>query len=281
MGLNPDSVGRVTKEVIHEYDWKDVVLYALGIGAKRDDLDFLYEKRGPLVYPTYAVVPAYQASRAAFELVGGNPLGIVHHAQKITLNMPFKSSGRLRSVGRVAGIYDLKRMAMARVATETRDEQGKLVCETEFSIIYRLDGNFGGEMAPRRVSLKPPKREPDFVVREKTTEEQATLYRLSGDDNPLHIDPDVAGSVGFGTPILHGLCTFGYVGRAVLRAAAANDPRKLKTLSGEFRKPVWPGDTLITEGWSESGRILLRTHTAERPNEFAFQNGYAELIPQS
>ncbi|MBN1653637.1 MAG: MaoC family protein [Deltaproteobacteria bacterium] len=277
MALNREAVGYKTKSMIHEYRWQDAVLYALGIGAKRDELDFLYESRGPLVYPSYAVIPAYLASFAAWDVVGGNPMGIVHHAQKIALHKPFEGSGKLVSVGEVAGIYDLKRMAQAVIAVTTRDHAGELVSQAEFSIIFRFDGNFGGEAPPKRESYKPPKRDPDFVFKEKTSPEQAALYRLSGDYNPLHIDPDIASASGFNQPILHGLCTFGFVCRAVLRGFAGNDPAKLKALSGEFRKPVWPGETLVTHAWQEDGKIVLRTSTEERPEEYVFQNAYALL----
>ena len=107
--------------------------------------------------------------------------------------------------------------------------------------------------------------------------EQAILYRLSGDLNPLHIDPDTAEQAGFGRPILHGLCTYGIVGRALLRKAAGGDPARFKMLSGHFRKPVWPGDTLVTQGWHDDGKWLLRAYTLERPNEYVFGNAYAEL----
>lgn len=278
MALRPDSVGFVTEPVVHRYGWKDVVLYALSIGATLDELDFLYEARGPLVYPCYAVIPAFEAARAAFEVVGGNPLGIVHHGQKVALHRPLTSSGTLFSRAKVAGVYDLKRMAMVGIATETRDDSEELICQTEFSIIFRLDGNFGGEAPPRRPKYKPPDRAPDFRVEQPSSREQAALYRLCGDDNPLHIDPDVATSVGFDRPILHGLCTFGFVCRAVLQAAVGNDPSRLKVLAGEFRKPVWPGDTLATEIWKEPDRLILRASTRERPGDIAFGSAYAEVV---
>ncbi len=278
MALNPQCVGTVTEPVVHRYEWRDVVLYALGIGATLEELDFLYEARGPLVYPSYAVIPAFEAARAAYGLVGGNALGIVHHGQKITLAAPLKSSGTLVSRARVAGVYDLKRMAMVIIATETRDRSEQVVCETEFSIIFRLDGNFGGEAPPRRPKYKPPDREPDHSVEQAIGREQAALYRLCGDDNPLHIDPEVALSVGFDRPILHGLCTFGYVCRAVLRATAGNDPSRLKALGGEFRKPVWPGDTLVTQIWKLPDQLVLRASTREHPGDIAFGSAYAELV---
>jgi acyl dehydratase len=278
MALNPDAVGKTTSELVHSYEWKDVVLYALGVGAKRDkELDFLYEGRGPKVLPTYAVVPTFAVPGALLGDVGGNLLGVVHGGQKVRLHKPFAPNGTLTTVGKVAGIYDLKRMAQAVFTSETRDQKGDLVCETEYLIIYRMDGGFGGQAPPPSEKVKVPDRPPDFVVEEATTDEQALLYRLNGDLNPLHADPDIGQAAGFGKPILHGLCTYGFVGRAVLQQACGGDPARLKALSGQFRKPVWPGETIRTEGWKDGSRVILRASTKERPEDFVFSNAYAEL----
>ncbi len=277
MPLNPAAVGRTSSELVHEYDWRDVALYALGVGATVKELEFLYEKHGPKVLPTYAVIPTFDANAEAMAQVGGNMLGVVHGGQTIRLHKPFAPSGTLKSVGKVAGVYDLKRLAQAVVTTETRDAAGDLVCETEWSIIFRMDGGFGGEPPPKSDKQRTPDRAPDFVVTETTGPEQALLYRLNGDLNPLHSDPAIAEKVGFGRPILHGLCTYGFIGRAVLRECCGGDPSKLKVLSGQFRNPVWPGDTLITSGWREGNRVILKTSTKERPEEFVFANAYAEF----
>lgn len=278
MALNPEAEGKSTEPIVHEYGWKDAVLYALGVGARAEgELDFLWEGEGPKVLPTYAVVPTFFVNGELFDVVGGDLLGVVHGGQRITLHKPFAPKGKLTTVGTVAGIYDLKRMAQSVITTETRDESGDLVCETEWSIIYRLDGGFGGKGPPPSAKHRPPEREPDFRVEEKTTPEQALLYRLNGDLNPLHADPSIGEKAGFGKPILHGLCTYGYVGRAVLQQACGGDPARLKSFAGQFRKPVWPGDTIVTEGWNEDGRWILRASAAERPGEYVFTNAYAEV----
>ena len=274
MALKVDSVGRETKVLEHTYTWQDVVLYALGVGATLDELDLLYEKRGPKVLPTYAVIPAFAALDELFEHVGGDFEGVVHGAQKITCHRPFASEGTLQTVGKVEAVYDLKRMAQAIFTTKTTQDDA-LVCETEWQIIFRFDGGFDGPRPPKSERVKVPDREPDFRVEEKSADTQAALYRLSGDLNPLHIDPAIATKVGFDRPILHGLCTFGYAGRAVVREACGGDPSKLRSLTGQFRKPVWPGDTMVTQGWNEGERILVRTCAAERPDDFAFSNAYA------
>lgn len=284
MALRLDSVGKTTDELTHTYAWRDTALYALGLGARVPaELDFLFEGRGPRVLPTYAVVPAYAACALLFEVVGGDLLGVVHGNQKTRLYAPFAPSDTLRTVGRVAAVYDLKRMAIADFATTTRNAQGTLVCETEWRIIFRLDGGFGGPPPPKREDVRVPAREPDWRFESTTTSEQAALYRLSGDLNPLHIDPSIGEKAGFGGPILHGLCTYGIVGRAVLAKECDGDPSRLKFLSGGFKKPVWPGDTLLVEGYrtdpSPTGerRVLVRAMREKEPTETVFGGGYAEF----
>ncbi len=277
MALDPAAQGAKTAELVHEYDWKGAVLYALGVGATTKELDFLYEGNGPKVLPTYAVVPTFFACGELLPVLGGNLLGVVHGGQTIRLHKPFAPKGRLTTVGTAREIYDLKRMAQAVVTTETRDADGELVCETEWSIIFRLDGGFGGKAPPPSEKVRPPERDPDFRVEESTSPEQALLYRLNGDTNPLHADPAIGEKAGFGRPILHGLCTYGFVGRAVLHECCGGDPSRLKALHGQFRKPVWPGDTIVTEGWRDGGRVVVRASTAERPGEYVFTNAYAEI----
>lgn len=274
MALKVESVGRETKVLEHTYEWKDVVLYALGVGATLDEIELIYEKNGPQVLPTYAVIPTFAALDELFEHVGGDFEGVVHGAQKIVCHRPFQPEGTLKTVGKVAAVYDLKRMAQAIFTTRTMDGD-ELVCETEWQIIFRFDGGFDGPRPPKSERIKIPKTQPDFSIAETSAPTQAALYRLSGDLNPLHIDPDVATKVGFDRPILHGLCTFGYAGRAVVRAACGGDVSKLRELRGQFRKPIWPGDTLVTQGWKDEQRILVRTSTTERPDDFAFSNACA------
>lgn len=270
MTLDPASIGRTTAPALHPYRWQDVVLYALGVGARQAELDFLFEGRGPKVLPTYAVVPAFAPVADLFGSLGGNLLGVVHGGQTVRLHAPFAPSGTLTTVGKVGGVWDLKRLATALFTTETRDESGTLLAETEWNIIYRFDGGFGGSPPPKRPVVKVPERTPDWTHEETTAPEQALLYRLSGDHNPLHADPEIGEKVGFGRPILHGLCTYGIVGRAVLIHACGGDPARLRAYSGEFKKPVWPGDTLVTDAWIESERIVLRAWVKERPGEPVF-----------
>lgn len=284
MALNTTAVGKTTKAIEHDYKWQDAVLYALGIGAKAKDLDFLYEKNGPNVYPSYAVIPTFQACAELFDAIGGQFAGVVHGSQSITLHKPFAPFGTLRTVGKVAGIYDLKRFAQAVITTETKNNKDELICETEWTIMYMLDGNYGGEAPPASKKYRPPERPADWKVEDKTSPEQALLYRLSGDVNPLHADPEIAKvvvNVTGGKPILHGLCTYGFACRAIVDNECGGDPSKLKSFVGRFSKPVWPGDTLVIQGWrsEENGQkqVLIQVGTLEHPEEPVFTNSLAVI----
>jgi acyl dehydratase len=255
MPIDLSIVGKPQEAKSYSYTWKDVVLYALGIGAKREELDYLYEGRGPKVYPSFAVVPSFPAMFQALVESGGNLAMVVHGAEAVRIHKPFAPEGTLKTVATVRGVYDMRRFACVVVDTETKDEKGEAQCATSAQIFFRGEGGFGGDPTPKEdLGMGVPKdRASDFRVEEATTPEQALLYRLSGDTNPLHADPEFAKMAGFPeAPILHGLCTFGHMVRHVAKGASGGDAMKLTGFAAQFRKPVWPGDTLVTEGWKLS-----------------------------
>lgn len=281
--LNAAAMGTECAPLRHAYRWQDAALYGLGIGARQQDLPFLYEGlEEPLrVFPTYAVIPTFEACKALFDVVGGDFGGVVHGAQSIVLHKPFAPEGVLTTVGKVANVGDLKRMAQVIFETRTTDEKDELVCETKWTIMYLLDGGYGGEPPPKSQRVRAPERAPDWTVEEKSSPEQALLYRLSGDHNPLHADPraaEKAAKVTEGRPILHGLCTYGFIGRAILAQECGNDPARLRAFHGRFSKPVWPGDTIVTQGWREDGKVLVVAGTNEHPEEPVFTNAWAEIV---
>ncbi len=268
MSLDLSAVGYETEPFLFDYDWQTVALYALGVGCKRADLDYLYEAKGPKVVPSFAVVPAYPALEPLVEKAGADMTKVVHGSQSITLHAPIPPSGRLSTVAKLEGIYDMKRFSQVVFSTKTEHE-GSLVFETEWMLLVRDVGGFGGPRPPKGDAPKLPKDAPPlFEKTEKISEEQALLYRLSGDLNPLHADPDFAREVGFEQgPILHGLCTFGFVTRAVIEGACGCDPSRLRKISAQFKKPVWPGEDLQTVGFrTEDGRIALAAYAADRPD---------------
>lgn len=270
MPLKLSFVGKPHEVVTYAYTWKDTVLYALGIGAKKDELDYLYEGRGPRVYPGFAVVPSFASLFDALVKLEGNLAMVVHGGEKVVVHKPFAPSGTLKTVATVRAIYDLRKFASAVVDMDTKDEKGDLVCTTTATIIYRGEGGFGGEPPPKdEAAIAVPKDKPaDFRVEEATSAEQALLYRLSGDINPLHADPDFANMAGFSQgPILHGLCTYGFMARHAAKAACGGDATKITAFEAQFRKPVWPGDTLVTEGWKVGpGKIALSVSVKGKPD---------------
>lgn len=278
MSLDLAAVGYETEPFYFEYDWKTTALYALGVGATRDELDYLYEGRGPRVLPSFAVVPAYPALEPLVARAGADMRLVVHGGQSITLHAPIPPQARLKTTAKIDGLYDLKRLSQVVFSTRTENE-GSLLFETEWTIVVRDTGGFDGPRPPKSLAPKLPKDAPPIFDRTETIPpEQALLYRLSGDLNPLHADPAFAREVGFAEgPLLHGLCTFGYVTRAVIAGACGGDERKLKTLSVQFKKPVWPGEALQTVGFeADDGKIALVAYAANRP-EAVVGGAWAEL----
>lgn len=264
-----------------KYDWKTTVLYALGIGARKSELDFLYEGRGPLVFPSFAVIPPVSAMYELLKRCGGDLSRMVHGSQSIRLRRPLPPEGTVVSDAWIAGLYDLKRLAELRICTRSQLD-GELAFETEWTLLFLDGGGFGGEPPPKRETPKVAKdAAPSFVVNDSTTPEQALLYRLSGDLNPLHADPEFAARAGFSDgPILHGLCTFGYAARAVVHGACGSDPTRLLELGGQFRKPVWPGDTVRTSGYDlGGGKLALQVHAGGR-SDAVMTGSYATIVPR-
>lgn len=221
--------------------------------------------------PTFAVLSSMEPVRQLLEQTGANLGGLIHSGQTLTLHRDLEVGAELTTTAEVTGVYDLKRLAQILITTTTCDEAGNPVASNEWQLVLRFDGGFGGEPPPKRDRFTPPTTPADWTFEQHTTREQALLYRLSGDHNPLHAEPAVATSVGFEAPILHGLCTYGIVGRAVL---AQSNGTPFGTLSGVFKNPVWPGDTLVIEGWKEPTRTLLRATVPSRGAEAVFQGAY-------
>jgi acyl dehydratase len=268
MPLDVSAVGYETEAYELSYDWRTTVLYALGIGATEQDLDYLYEARGPKVFPTFAVVPAYAALRPLLERAKAPMELVIHGGQSIYLDRPFPPSGRLETKGRIKAMHDLKRLAEIVLETTTL-ERGEPICRTQMSILVRDSGGFGGERRPKVPAPSVPREKaPDFSTVLETRREQALLYRLSGDENPLHADPAVAAAAGFPQgPILHGLCTFGVLGRAVIASTCGGNGARLRELHAQFKKPVWPGDPLRTLGYYTSDRqVALEMFAGDRPD---------------
>jgi len=279
MSLDLSTIGFKTEPHAFTYDWKAAVLYALGIGAKRSELDYLYEGRGPKVFPTFGVIPAYGPVSELFQKTRCDMTRLVHGAQTLRLHRPLPPAGTLHSVGIIRGIYDMKKLAQVVLETKTT-LNGEPVFDTEWQLLVRDAGGFGGERPPKSDAPKIPDSAATFDRTETTTPEQALLYRLSGDLNPLHADPAFASLAGFDEgPILHGLCTYGFVARAVIEELCGGDASRLKGLTAQFRKPVWPGETIRTVGYDlGGGRVALQAFAGGR-EDAVITGAFAEISP--
>ena len=278
MTLNASCAGLVSSPHEFSYRARDVELYALGIGAKADELDYLYEGRGPKVYPTFAVVPAFEPVFELLRQSGGNIGNMVHGAQTTTIERPLPPQGMLVTTARIDGVYDMKRLVQMTCSTESRLE-GEVACRTEWQLLFREGGGFGGPHPPKTAAPKVPNgAEASFEHAEATSREQALLYRLSGDMNPLHADPEFARGVGFTDgPILHGLATYGFAARAIILRACDGDGSRMRSLTAQFRKPVWPGDTLKTVGYRVGDDVVFKTYAGGR-EDAPVAAGYATLV---
>lgn len=273
------ALGYELPEVKSSYDERDLAIYALGVGAAKNPLDdkglqTVYELHGEgmRAIPSYGVIPAINTILTLAKegkTAPGLHYGlerILHGEQSTELLRPLPTSAKLTHKSKVVDIFDKGKNAVVVNETKSYDEDGDLLLINRFSAIVRGVGGWGGDRGPTDEKNVPPNRAPDAVVEERVPENQALLYRLSGDWNPLHADPAMANAFGFEKPILHGLCTYGYATRHVVEKMAKDgDPRFVKKIDVRFADPVYPGETLVTEMWRESPtHIVFTTKVKER-----------------
>jgi acyl dehydratase len=288
----PDILDQKTAPCTFTYTDKDVMLYALGVGMGQDpmnpqELPFVYEK-GLKVVPTAATV----LSAGARAIAGARPtstkpghrqsqinvLLLVHGEQKVELHRPLPASGTFTTEGRTIGAYDKGEGKGAVVVSETvwTDEKGDKVATLTGSAFCRGDGGFGGPSEGAPEPHVVPTRAPDLSVDFATRPDQALLYRLNGDRNPLHSDPDFASRAGFPRPILHGLCTYGITCRAVLQAITDYDPDQILSHQVRFSSPVFPGETVTVDLWRDGKAISFEARVKSR-NVTVIKNGLCML----
>ena len=261
MPINPDAVGAKGEPTRRSWTSKDALLYAVGVGAGTEELQFTTENTRDLpqkVLPTFAVIIGGGGS--PMDKVGSfNPALMVHGEQGIELFGEIPPDGEIESVGECTAIYDKGSAALLEFVSESKDvSTGKLLLKTRMVLFCRGEGGWGGDRGPSD-KIEFPDRTPDHAVTYKTREDQALTYRLSGDRNPLHSDPAFAKLGGFDRPILHGLCTYGFTGRALLHTLCGSDPAKFKSMDARFSKPVLPGDELTVSMWVDGKQALFRT----------------------
>jgi acyl dehydratase len=266
MPIDLSAVGKKLGSVTHTYTERDVILYALGVGCGTDELAFTYE-RELKVLPTFAVIPSFPAMLNLGGAMQVNPAMVLHGEQAIEVPGPIPTEGTVVTTPSIEAVYDKGKGAVVVVRTESVDTKGKVLFSARSSIFVRGEGGFGGDRGPSGATNVPPDRAPDRWVAHKTLMQQALLYRLSGDMNPLHADPQFAAMGGFDRPILHGLCTYGHAGRAVLAAYCENDPSRLKSFAVRFSGVVFPGETITTDMWEiEPGKIVFTAKTERGEN---------------
>jgi 3-hydroxyacyl-CoA dehydrogenase/3a,7a,12a-trihydroxy-5b-cholest-24-enoyl-CoA hydratase len=284
-------IGQTLPPVPITYTNRDAILYAIGVGAQ--DLKYVYEKDESFAcLPTYStclklkgdssdVVPfTAKTAFGEFPGVNFNPAMLLHGEQFTEILKPLPPSGKFVGQGRVANLYDKGKGALLEMEFTISDAKtGEVHTRDIFGMFIRGAGGFGGDKGPSNQNENlPPQRAPDAVVEETTAVNQAQIFRLSGDYNPLHIDPSLAQMVGFPAPILHGLSTYGFAARAVLKAFGENDASRLKSFRVRFANPVMPGDTLVTQMWKEerSGKIIFQT-LVKSSGKVALSNCAAEM----
>jgi len=290
--VGPNDSVNVAQALAHKfepstttYTERDVILYSLGVGEGRDATDprtlrFTYENHiefSPL--PTMAVVLPSSVLSQIMTVKGltFNPMMLLHGEQYLELRGPIPPAATLTSHAHISGVYDKGRGALVLVDVITKDESGKEICFNQLSLFIRGIGGFGGDRGPAENVVEIPKRAPDAVREEKTHPEQALLYRLSGDLNPLHVDPEMAAMGGFDRPILHGLCTFGFAGRAILHQFCGSDPSRFKSIKVRFAKHVFPGETVVTEMWRVNPtKVVFQCRVKEREG-IVLSNAYATI----
>lgn len=277
------------KSAASVYDADDAILYALSVGAGANPVDpaelqFTYELNGAgfKVLPTLAVTFPFTLFWQIVDVPGlsFNPMMLLHGEQYVELKRPLPPAATFTNHARITHIYDKGSGALVNLEVSTVDEAGDEVALNRSALFIRGLGGFGGDRGPSGKVNVPPDRIPDAIIRQPTRPEQALLYRLSSKDrNPLHADPQMAAFGGFDRPILHGLCTYGFAARAVLKEFTGYDVARFKSMQARFSKHVFPGETLITEMWQESpDRIIFQCKVAER-DEIVLANAAIELHP--
>ncbi|MBY0440616.1 MAG: dehydrogenase [Mycobacteriaceae bacterium] len=265
MAINPGAIGTVTEPTLFEWTDRDTLLYALGVGAGTEELSFTTENSHGItqqVLPTYAVISC-PAFGAVAKIGTFNWAMLLHGSQEIRLHAPLPAAGKLSVISEVVDIQDKGAGKNAIIVLRGRGsdpQSGSLVAETLTTIVIRGAGGFGGNPGQRSAAPEIPNREPDARITLPTRRDQALLYRLSGDRNPLHSDPWFAAQAGFPQPILHGLCTYGVAGRALLAELGHGQAANITAMAARFSSPVFPGETLTTLIWrTEPGQAVFRT----------------------
>ncbi|MDY6825287.1 MAG: SDR family NAD(P)-dependent oxidoreductase [Thermodesulfobacteriota bacterium] len=256
MALKLDAVGKKLGPVTREYTWKDAVLYALGVGAGFDNLEYCYEKELK-VLPSFSIAAIFDfLTQIALE-TELNLAGLLHAEQELIFHKPIPPSGTLTTEGQIPRIYDKgDKGALIIGESDTYHSNGEKLFTSIITLFARFDGGFGGENAPKK-EVTIPDRAPDIEAEDQPSPDQPLLYRLSGDVNPLHVDKDFAKMAGFDQPIMHGLCTHGFACRMLIENLIPGEPEKARRMACRFSKTLVPGDPIKLQIWKEGDSKAL------------------------
>jgi acyl dehydratase len=270
MPVDPSqALGYDTGEGQYTYTRDQVILYHLGIGAgvpptDPNELEYTYEKNLK-VLPSFGVIPTF-GSMGGLGSVPGlefNFAMLLHGEQDLEVHQPIPPEATITNRGKIAEIWDKGKAALVVMQVDTTDESGQPLFTNRFSLFLRGEGGFGGESGPK-AGNQPPEREPDGVIESATLPQQALIYRLSGDKSPLHADPEFAKMGGFDRPIIHGLCSYGIVCKAVVDGVLGGDVTKVARYQVRFAGVGFPGETYLTSYWKEGDKILIQAKSKER-----------------
>ena len=279
MALNLDAIGRKIGPVTKDYTWKDLVLYALGVGAGFEELDYCFEHQLKVV-PSFSIASVFEFLAEVGMSSNADLSGVLHGEQDIVFHNPIPSEGTLTTEGTLTNMFDkgADKGALVVAEAETYHSNGQKLFTNYFTLFCRKDGGFGGEPGPSE-SVEFPDRKPDFEEQALPTPDQPLLYRLSGDIFQLHADPEFAKASGFEKPIMHGLCTHGYACRAVIKHLFPGEPERMSRFKVRFSKTLYPGIPIITQIWiMEEGKAYFRTINAEN-NDVVIDGGIVEWPP--
>ena len=263
---------------------RDTMLYALGVGLGADPCDpgqlkFVYEKNLQAL-PTMAIILGYPGPWYVRVDAGITRTHVVHGEQGFIIHRPLPVEGTIAGRTTITGVIDKgkDKGAIVLLETKVRDKtSGELICTLTSTGFCRADGGFGGPSGPVKTPHPLPDRPPQLTCDLPILPQAALIYRLSGDYNPLHADPDFARKAGFTKPILHGRCTFSVAGHAILKTCCGYDPARLRTMEGRFSSPVYPGETIRTEIWQDGAVVSFRSTVPAR-GVTVINNGRAEIV---
>jgi acyl dehydratase len=270
MPIDPKrALGFELGEGKYSYTRDTVILYHLGVGAGNPptdprELEYCYEKNLK-VLPSFGVIPTFGAMGGIGSVPGlqFNFAMLLHGEQDLVIHQPIPTEATITNRGKIAEIWDKGKAALVVLQVDTVDESGKPLFTNRFSLFLRGEGGFGGESGPRPAN-QAPERAPDGVIETRTLPQQALIYRLSGDKNPLHADPEFAKLGGFDRPIIHGLCSYGVVCKAIVDGVLGGDVAKVARYQARFAGVGFPGETYVTSYWKDGDKILIQAKSKER-----------------